>query len=96
MVHISTFWVSNYVIAIILSDILALMVSLPTNWIKANKILCKHCLYTVIGFINDQEDKDSQSHWWRVECPETAVCPSGEEERSKKRKLQCSVPYSSQ
>ena len=45
----------------------------------------------VQGFTEDQDkekekDKDSQDHWWRVEFPEMAVWPSGEEDERKEKK----------
>ena len=48
-----------------------------------------HILY--IGSTEDQDkekekDKDSQDHWWRVEFPETAVWPSGEEDERREKK----------
>ena len=37
------------------------------------------------GLTKDQEeDKDSQGHWWRVKFQETAVWPSGEEKEKEK------------
>ena len=37
------------------------------------------------GF-TENKNKDSQDHWWRVEFPETAVLPSGEEDERKEKK----------
>ena len=35
---------------------------------------------------DEEKDKDSQDHWWRVEFPEVAVWPSGEEDERREKK----------
>ena len=52
-----------------------------SNYIKTFAIclLCGNSYNMCHTCTEDQEEnKDSQGHWWRVEFPETAVWPSGE------------------
>ena len=53
--------------------------SIPSSLLKCMHIrICQ-------GFPKDQDQEKDQGYWWRVEFPETAVCPYGAEEEKKRK-----------